>query len=351
MVDIVLKILLLLSPIAYGVGISLNKFDMIFFHVGSVVLFFASLFDTQKRKSDIVHVPIISLLGISLLSLFWHNFDSLNLMYFLTTALACLSLITIIRYCKSPTECIKFVIYAAIINIAVYLFQRIGFNPILDLSPQSELGGIFGNAPRLMTYLAVILPFIFRTNIFLFSFCLGLGIINKELGILAIGFILILTKAKRGEHAIALCLAALVGMILLRTQIMTALILRFKIIWSPALTLFFKRPLLGYGLGSCYGIIGDDIFNSYLQFIFNIGILGLVWIGYVLNRLKKFLDWDFFSNSMEAFALLAVLFISLIEYPFEIPRIWFTIVAIIGFFVIQNTKEEQNADDLDKVHR
>jgi hypothetical protein len=339
MVDIVLKALLLLSPIVYGFDVSLNRLDTIFFHVGSIVLFGASLFDKQKRSSDILHIPIISLLGLCLVSLFWHGFKPIHLSYFLTVFLACLSIITVVRYCKSPSECSKFIVYAVIINIVVYLFQMFGFNPILDNSPTDEFGGILGNAPRLLTYIAIVLPFIFNVSLWLFLSCLALGLIGKELGVLLIGLIIIFVKSKYNWQKIVLFLISLIGVVVLKDEIYTSLLVRIKAVWGPSITLFFKRPLLGFGLGACSDVFG--IFSSYIQFVFNVGIMGALWIGYVVSRAKGIIKGNY--DNIEVLTFVSLLVMALFEYPFEIPRLWFTIVAIISFFVIKNTKEAVNA--------
>jgi hypothetical protein len=50
MVNKLLKILLLFSPIAYGVGIPLEKFDLIFFYLAVLSLFISSLWDKPRRE-------------------------------------------------------------------------------------------------------------------------------------------------------------------------------------------------------------------------------------------------------------------------------------------------------------
>ena len=44
MVDKVIKLLILFSPISYLPGVALEKFDIVFFQVGCVALFIASMF-------------------------------------------------------------------------------------------------------------------------------------------------------------------------------------------------------------------------------------------------------------------------------------------------------------------
>ena len=74
----------------------------------------------------------------------------------------------------------------------------------------------------------------------------------------------------------------------------------------------------------------DFVFNSYLQFIFGVGLLGAVWIGYAIKYFK-----ENFTVNRESLAVLSVCILSCFEYVFEIPRLWFTIIFIFGTFVIK----------------
>ena len=70
-----------------------------------------------------------------------------------------------------------------------------------------------------------------------------------------------------------------------------------------------------------------------MPFIYGLGILGLVWIGYVIKDFVKRFDL-----SIESIAVLGFLVISLIEYPIEIPRLWFTIIFILVSWTIKQTE-------------
>ena len=79
MIDKLFKLILLISPIAYGVNINLTHFDLRFFQIGTIALFVASLFDKPKRDLTILKIPIALLLGLVVINSFWHKYQPLDI--------------------------------------------------------------------------------------------------------------------------------------------------------------------------------------------------------------------------------------------------------------------------------
>ncbi len=169
MVDKILKLLLLLSPICYTTNISLQVFDLIFFRLGIMLLFCASLFDKPKRDINLA-LPIFSILGLCIYNLFIHGFNQIILTYTFNVFLFLLAINIIVNYASNPKEFYKWIKYAAAINIVVFLIQELGYNPIINTS--IDTGGIMGNAPRLAAYLSI-----FAFILFYYSFCFSVVII------------------------------------------------------------------------------------------------------------------------------------------------------------------------------
>ena len=123
-------------------------------------------------------------------------------------------------------------------------------------------------------------------------------------------------------------------MYMLHTKIIGSILFRINSFVFPTIKEIFKLPLIGHGLGAYYHNIGNDPFNSILSFTYDVGMLGLVLIGYGLWQIRKYFDW-----SIESLSLIAVIMASMIDYPLEIPRLWPTIAFIIAAFFIKNKEE------------
>lgn len=338
MFDLILKLGLLLSPIVYGMNVSPDRFDTIFFWLFGVVLFSVSLFEQPKREIPlIVKRIILFLIGICLSNLFWYSFNPICLSVLINIFFGCFVFILIIKYASNSLTFYRYIFYAGLINIAVFLLQKINYNPIFDIKIEGEKGGLLGNGPRLMDYLAMTMP------IAPFGFFYPLlSLLTKEFLIVGIAGLIFIRKANNKIRISLAFIILLISIFFLRQEIINSLHTRW-LIWEPTIKIFLKRPLLGYGLGmfsrissqfiTKTGLQVDYAFNSYLQFIFGTGILGLVWLGYVFKYIYSKIKFD-----KTFFAVLSLCILCLLEYPFEIPKLWITIIAILAFFVIK--KEE-----------
>lgn len=328
MVTQIFQLLLLLSPICVGADIDMDMFDIIFFRTGIIVLFMASLLDKPKREMPAyINKIILGLLGLCLMSSFVHTFQPIILHNFLNLFLAIVGFYIVYVYLDEKKNLIKYILTAGIINLCFSISQRLGFDPIFNKVPQVG-GGFLGNIPRLANYFTLIIPFLslpfVLASILLVWF-------TGQLVILIPITLIIFMKIKDFRKRIIFGAILILIMIAIRQHIYTSLVnTRFIMFWKPALEAFFDRPLIGYGLGNTMVKDAGSVFNSYLQFIVGVGIFGLVWFGYVFKSIYKKI-----KNNTESIALLTLGLIMFIEYVCEIPRLWFTIIAIIIMFLLK----------------
>src|SRR3990167_9037809 len=154
MTDLILKILLLLSPIAYSLKTPMLFFDIAFFCFGIIALFIASLFDTKKRDADIIKKPIAFLLTFGLLHLFIYNLEAHIAIAYINLFLACIAVLIVSEYVSDYKAIIKYIVYASVVNVIVWLAQQAGYSPIFNTLTKNWSGGLMGNVAVLFTYLA-----------------------------------------------------------------------------------------------------------------------------------------------------------------------------------------------------
>lgn len=338
MVDKFLKALLLLSPIVYASVIPLNLFDALFFRIASIALFIVSLFDSPKRSINISKLAgsLILLCGFNL---FIHNFNPVVLSNFINLFFGIIILWVIVNYAdKNIRNYYKYIISAGIINIFVFLFQKVGFNPILSTTPIGFEGGIIGNSTRFATYLALLFPVIWGYNWVFGLLTIIISLMTKQYILLAVGIailFIVLKKRRFKNIALLLCISVI---LLLHKEIYHPLFIRISV-WGKVIEEICKRPLLGYGIGNLEFLMKDTkvwyttvncAFNDYLQFIYGVGVLGIAWIVFYFRKFYKS-----FQYTLENLSLLGVMIILFLEYPLEIPRLWITIISILGFYLIK----------------
>ena len=323
MVTKVFQLLLLLSPIVIGANIDMDVFDLIFFRTGVIILFGASLLDVQRRQMPVwVNKIILSLLGLSLANIFLFTFAPQVLATTMNLFLGVIGFYILYNYLDEKADFKKYIITAAMINLAFLIFQRIGFDPIFDHIPEqtkSMAGAFFGNKARLANYFALIMPF---APIVLIPAGLVVFLSTGQFVLLIPITLLILIRLKTVKSKSIFLAVLLAVSILLRKHILTSIHTRLDI-WYPALQAYFDQPLIGYGLGT--KVLGlDAYFNSYLSFILGVGIMGLVWFGYVFREIKKHIEFN-----QKLLPLLILGLLMLVEYPIEVPRDWYIILFIL----------------------
>lgn len=337
MVDIVTKLLLLLSPIVYGAHININYFDIRFFEIGIIALFVASLFDKPKREIGKFNLPISLLLGLLVVNSFWHKFQPQDTRAIGFLFFGILGFVIMTKYLKSPQSCYKYIFWALGINLGVLVLQRIGYDPIFNYSTYCKLpGGMLRDIVRFSTYLALILPYLPLTFAVILAFLFGIFLCYAQISLLIPISLMIFFRTKDRLYRFLTILAGIAIIITFHGKIWTSILLRCNI-WKPAIKMFFERPLLGWGFGTYQLWTGTESFNSYLPFIYGLGFLGLIWLGWLGREFKKR-----FEPNKENIAVLSLACVSLIEYPFEIPRLWFTIIAILSFYAIKQIERLSN---------
>jgi len=312
----------------------MDSFDLIFFRTGIIVLFAASLLDTPKRvMPQYVNKIMVGLLGLCVFNIFIHTFAPLVLANTLNLLLAIIGLHTAYTYIEDKHDLVKYILIAGAINLIFCISQRLGFDPVFEEIPNmngkpdvSLAGGFLGNNPRLANYFALLIPFL---PVFLLPLGLVALFLTKQLVILIPLVILLFFKLRNYKSRIGLLGILGFFVILLRGHILQSLHTRFAV-WVVAIKSFFDRPLLGFGLGERIIPNIDALFSSYLSFIVGVGILGLVWYGYLFYNLK-----DKLKNNRESIALLTLILSMAIEYQIEIIRLWYLIIAIIIMFLIK----------------
>lgn len=334
MVTRIFQLLLLLSPICVGTNIDMDMFDITFFRMGIVVLFIAMLFDKARR--DIprdIRWAMASLLGLAFISVFIHAFTFAGLHNSLNLFLAIAGLAIVYTHYDETKSVKGYILAAAAINLLFYAVQKIGFDPVWNVHPYpGQEGALLGNQPRLMTYFAMVTPFLPMPFLALSAV---LGYTTKQFVIFISVAIALFMRLKNKREKILFAGMLVVGLILIRGHIYYCLNFRFNTAWTPALKALFKQPLIGLGLGERVPelvIVG----NSYLQFISGVGILGAVWLGYAFKE-----TWKKIKNNTESIALISLAIIACVEYPIETPRMWFLIIGIVTMYLLKTSAGER----------
>lgn len=337
MIDKLVKFLLLISPIAYGVNINLNKFSMRFFQIGVMALFAISLLDEPKRSIKFLAKPIILLIGILILNSFWHFFQPLDTRNIEDLFFGILAITIIVKYLTDVKSCYKYIYWALGINFVVMLLQKIGYAPAVGFSCFGSYvrceGGFFGFSGELAMYATIVGAFI---PILAFIPIAIWGLLCHETTILIPIGILAFNKIKNKYLAGGIIASS---MLILYKSIWASILFRWEHSWKWAIDMICKQPLLGYGLGAYTLLTGRESFCSYVPFIFGLGALGAFWLGYIIK-----LNWKNFDKNKESMAVISLLLLCLVEYPFEVARLWFTIIFVISIWLIKQevVKNESN---------
>jgi hypothetical protein len=335
MFDLALKAILFLSPICYPIGSPLETFDMLFFRIASVVLLIAYLMDrdTVREISMSTKYLIASLLGIGVFNVFVNSFHPVTLSSLFNLQLACLDLVLIVTGCKNHKSIFKWIVYAGIVNIVIFTLQRLGYDFIFD-NVKQEVGdkqqsGMLGNLPRFTTYLALIVPFAISTSWIGAALFFLVSIWSMQFPIIACMFVVF--SLLSDDNRTKLFMVASLGIFcaVFFKHILTSFDVRWNQNAKFVLDKLFNRPLLGYGMG--INPIKDEaevIGNSFLQFIVQVGFIGLAWIVWAIKKIKP-------SRSIETVALYSMFALMMIEYPLAIQKLWLTMIAIVAFAIIK----------------
>jgi len=346
MFDFILKMLLVLTPIAYTRGIPLDKFDLVIFYLSAISLFVASLWSKPQREIPKQFISwILILCGVNLVL---NQFNPIVLSAYINLFFGVIIVYLIATYCERPYSCFKYMMFAGLINLVVFFFQRVGFSPII-VNPLGEPGGILGNGPRLCLYLAMTIPFVMKENVLIAIGYMGIGILCGEYVVTAVGAALLIRKyINLNKITISVITVVLISAIfLLHSHILQSFRIRWAV-WQPMIEQIFSHPLAGLGVGSLPYVAdqflkvnkGEHVshcLSSLIAFIFGAGLLALVWFGYSIDYFRRN-----FKYTTESIAIIVLIFLSIFEYPFEVIKVWITMCAITAFWIISIEKKEKN---------
>jgi len=315
-----------------GTNINMDMFDIIFFRTGVIILYAASLLDTPKRIMPAFANKItLGLLGLALMNIFIHTFAPQVLANTMNLFLAVIAFYIVYNHYDDKKDLSKFIILAGIINFFLFLSQVCGFDPVFNQDPLYNLGGGFlGNHARLGTYFALITAFM---PVWLLPISIIVMALTKQYIILIPIFLILFLKSKLKYRIILTLMSLVLSAILWKHIFLSLVITRFTEVWKPALIQFFYCPFVGWGLGNKVIPNLDAIFNDYLQFIIGVGILGLVWLGYAFYLIRKNISFNKFT-----IPLIALLLVMLVEYPIEIARLWYLIIAVFVMALVKGDK-------------
>lgn len=351
MVDLVIKIFLLITPLAYWQGEQLNNFDIKLMHIIPICLFIASFFDKPIRY---VYGKkyLALLLGGGILSFFIHDLNIYIMNHNINLFLLSFSYCLIVIYCKDYKSMYKYMILGVILNSIYLISQKLGFDPLPFAFPKSHPGGMLGNSPRFSTYLCLLLPCIFTFNIFLFFGCIGLSLWgDPQCAILGVATIVLFFNSKNLTSRLFVIVCAILGVFFLYDHLFESIIVRGKI-WANSLEILFSNPFMGVGAGIHPGGInfvnkaGFDgmICSSLLQFVIGYGITSIIFLYFLFKNFFSNIDLE--NIGKEEITIISLIFLSTIEYPLEIKRLFFTITAILAFYSIKqiNIKTKERMD-------
>lgn len=338
MVNKVIKLLILFSPISYFNGMDLGRFDLIFFELGAMLLFAVSLLEGSNRDKNIFPFAIVLILaGIGCVA----NSFNVILMTNLINLFLGVMIVQIVANSEIEVKSLKkYILFAVGINILVFWGQMVGWSPILTVSKAGQEGGIMGNSQRLVDYLAITLAFMSPLMLFIAGM---VALMSKQLALFVIlGVILAL---RYGNVAKIVVLGAFVACCVFFWGHIGGSVSTRLDIWKATIETLLSNPLLGCGLGIFPHISSQFVrpdggvtqytYNSYLNLIFGVGVLTVWPLWLVISRFFKN-----FNISEIHLCILSILLLSLFEYPFEIPRLWITLAVLIGVYFKQEVQRE-----------
>ena len=331
MVNKIFKLLLLISPIAYTTGMKPEKFELIFFHFGVMALYIASLFDIPKRTRSIP-IGVTAILSLCVVSTIIHSFQMASLGVLLNLFIFYIGLGIVINHLDGHKSYYKYISWAVIINCAVWLIQNyiINFLPFVTY----ESGSFFGSAPRLFSYLSILIPILYSVTP-LFLFIPLLAIIGKEYSSILISAMVLFGTFKSIKiKGLIISGLGLFSIIFLK-NIIKSFDLRFKEVFPPAIMEAAKTPFIGHGLGAYYNQMGSDSFNILLLIWYDLGLIGVIVVGYAIWELRKL-----FKLNVATMSIVAILAVSMFDGVLEIPRIWFTLIFMVCVFLLQKENGE-----------
>ena len=345
MFDSALKFILLASVTIPNFinGDPLRMFEGKMLSVYTFILFLSSMLSQPQRNvPKSIYLIAYSLFFVCVFNVFTHRLDSVILSYCSNVFLFVTSVFLIVTYCKKPEECFKFISIGVLINVIVFAIEKIYGNPFYELLGEDP-GALLGNWPRLATYFALTLPFVYKSSkILLFNTVVTICLACVEciqITVLIPFYLILLSDLKNNYVRIFLLLCASCAVYLFHDKIITAFSIRFDC-WMFHIKNFvgsWHYLLFGNGLGNPLNEVekfkDPVIWSSHLQFILGAGVFSIAVYDYIISFIIRN-----FKNNIETVALINLILIACIEYPAEILRYWPTIAFIFGAYFIKQIR-------------
>jgi hypothetical protein len=344
MIDKFLYWMVLISPVFYIPGSSLARAELIFFHLAMAGLFVCALMDKPKRALSLS--CLVSLLCVAGLQLLMPIAMNTTMNALVNLVLGCMGIYVITQYSAGGSRKIcEAMVIAGVINIVLTIGQSVGFSPIVEQS-HNQFGGIMGNAPRLADYLALTFPLAMNVSLIAGLLWLVTSVYLHQYPVFLVAFVYFLIKYPKYRVHSCVLIAIFAG--IFHNHIIQSLTIRFDQL-KVGLDILFQSPLLGIGIGNYPSMLhaklgdfsnGDHALSSAVEFFFNFGIVGGLAIIVIL--VKEFIKNRFIGFSLEEITIICLIALCLIEYPFEIIRLWPIIIAMVGFYFITHKQGATN---------
>lgn len=356
MFDVLLKFFLFTTVTLYLPGMRVTEFDQKYFDIAVMILTFITPFCSKIRHIYAGRwLTLIGLNCVCLLNCFTHIFDSYVLSYTINVFLFSILIFIVSTYCKDFNSCIKWALYAFVVNYLVLIMQVCGFNDLTPSFPLTHPGGLMSNSPRLSFLACLLIPFAFEMNIGIFLMIIISQLFKQpQYGIFLI--ILVMIWFKYPKQWIRL-LVILFVLILIKIALMYkgASISNRIYYYYYVLHDFYNYFLWkGFGVGipflvfsKPFWMYGEEIYiakflsvvktdseiqmlSSILQFFFMSGVTGILWFLFICKKFYK----NFHPCALD-YSLLGLMLISVFDYPLQTTRILFLVAVEIAGKIIQ----------------
>jgi len=335
MFDTVLKILVFLSTLAFMPGQSLFVFEQKFFILSVIILTLASF--TCEKQRDFNPWLIIGLNAVFILNVFTHGFNSLVLLYAFNVFLLSLAVYLVASYTEDWKSVIKWIFISYLLSCIVLVFQLFGYN-LLQSSLGIDSGGLMGNLPRLSFVACLLLPLAFKVKakfILIILIISSVGIVFPQYCVYLTLLMCLFFYIENADTKIFIIILS--GLIAYYVYLSKPVSINTRIDYYYPIIMDFISTywMTGYGAGIPFaqniGARDMQIYSSILQFFFVTGISGVIWFCFTCIKF-----YESFRATALNLSILALLIISIWEYPFEVRRLWFLLAVLIGFLIIEN---------------
>jgi hypothetical protein len=355
----VLGCLILITGLLYTQTSSIIYFEMNMFRVSVILLFLASLFDYKKRdftgNSNVLILSVLCVLNVIL-----HDFNGYVIDCTINVFLSIIGYKVIYEYITDISAFYKIFLYVGLCNVVIYILQILGLDFVTRNWDKGVFnGGFCSNLPRLTTLVAIIFPLCYSVNKYLSLLLLPALLIFPQMWAFTCVFIFLLTRLKDNKKYFIY-----ISIIIFELFIIFQFIqyykqfdyinqlynlygdFRYKILNRLnmifiALQFIFEHGIKGTGLGIFPEIMQKDfklfdptINSSLFQFIMQIGLLGVIYIYDSVLKLKN----NFNRHSVLCMSVFSIMFMSVLEYPFEINRMRLIIITIVALWSIEVNK-------------